>query len=68
MLNLNLCFCSVVAGLQSAKITHTDITHFLRIYHLTTFHEPAFSGYTVTASPTSEVVLATMLLLLMAEN
>ena len=68
MQNLNLCFCSVFVGLLSAKITHTDITHFLHIYHLTKFHEPAFSGYTVTASSTSEVLLATMLLSLMAEN
>jgi len=68
MLNLNLCFCIVVVGLQSAKITHTDITYFLHIYHLTTLNEPAFSIYTVTASPTSEVLLATMLFSLMAEN
>jgi len=68
MLNLNLCCCSVVVGLQSAKITHTDITYFLHIYHLTTFNEPAFSTYTVTASPTSEVLLATMLFSLIAEN
>ena len=64
MLNLNLCFCSVVVGLQSAKIP----IQILHTFYLTTFHEPAFSGYTVTASPTSEVPLATMLLSLTADN